>query len=1096
MQKNNKNTVLGGIQENRLYSFILQSFLISIAFSSFVSYAQRLDPKEDLDARITTVETQLANLIGESSEAESYIAISENRINNIQSQLDEADVQLTDFQNQAGSLRTIISAAEISIPQLISQKNDLGIEISALSDQITQLTQQRLDIANASIAKETELLNGLSIAKSDYIELQQLGDELIAQFDNRLAILNQYLDLLGSNRLGAYIERYITLLTAIRERYAISIESSKSMYSAKIVQIQEEVEQLRTETTVLLAVIDQELINAEIDSSLKQEEINSLSGQIIALNDQKNTYENELASVTESINVLHNQVVQLSEDLGLAHASKLQLVEDNEVMQVQIELLQSELAGLLELQEERLAGESREQKIAKAIMTLNNLEMNDSGRCQANNSSIIAIACFASDKQQIVRITHLQLLTLGIDLSGVPKKHIGALNNGKSVPVFVSATDLFEESSFIEVLAEGNDSIYSDNTSYLVYVDFEQDFLLSATSSDLPNDITIASNDSRFIVAGNTDINSISNTYTETFHYEKDDFYSISGLSDYGWTDTDGFHYINSGQTKSVDVVFELDSQAQVDHYASLVVKYAKSAFINDSVKTLISLNGVPLGNEYVDQPGRADTSLELEVSPGLLQIGENTFSLSATNAGAGRMSFQFDEFTLSYQRRLVAKDEALVFTANTGQHLVSDFVGANIQNVVVFKQAGESQFERIAPFTATATSQSNPVAILTTNIEPLNSSFVLEANNDTRFTVDQVNSQVELIRARNYQDILSPEAEYLIISHADFINTQAMSDLVNLRQTEYSVQVVDVDQIYAQYAQGSFDAHAIKEFIGDKISQSSTEMVLLVGDDTYDYKNRLETGEKSFIPSMYLTYPKVMAADSIYVDQNNDQLPDIAIGRFPVENVAEFSNMVEKTISFSNNVYSKKAVLATNYSDGYGESHYHPLLKSLFHSSWSTIDALMAEDTIPASESARSAVLDSINYRGGSGLMVYTGHNSYSTGPMFSSLDLPLLANHGIPTTAVMIDSFTGFYIADQFSGATGVQAEDLLTAEGVGAAAVFAPSSTVGLQALQTRFIWRISRNYTYGEAYLNAMQASYRSNEASYNLLGDPGLRLSVL
>lgn len=74
-------------------------------------------------------------------------------------------------------------------------------------------------------------------------------------------------------------------------------------------------------------------------------------------------------------------------------------------------------------------------------------------------------------------------------------------------------------------------------------------------------------------------------------------------------------------------------------------------------------------------------------------------------------------------------------------------------------------------------------------------------------------------------------------------------------------------------------------------------------------------------------------------------------------------------------------------------------------------------------------------------------------------------------------------------------MQAEDLLNAPNAGAAAVFAPSSTVSYQGVQLGFLTSIINNDTFGEAYRQALSYSLNLDAASYNLLGDPGLRLNA-
>ena len=66
------------------------------------------------------------------------------------------------------------------------------------------------------------------------------------------------------------------------------------------------------------------------------------------------------------------------------------------------------------------------------------------------------------------------------------------------------------------------------------------------------------------------------------------------------------------------------------------------------------------------------------------------------------------------------------------------------------------------------------------------------------------------------------------------------------------TVNVVDVNDLYAKYTYGIFDPPAIKQYIAYAAKNLGTKYVLLVGGDTYDYRNYLGMNSISFIPSLY----------------------------------------------------------------------------------------------------------------------------------------------------------------------------------------------------------------------------------------------------
>ena len=67
-----------------------------------------------------------------------------------------------------------------------------------------------------------------------------------------------------------------------------------------------------------------------------------------------------------------------------------------------------------------------------------------------------------------------------------------------------------------------------------------------------------------------------------------------------------------------------------------------------------------------------------------------------------------------------------------------------------------------------------------------------------------------------------------------------------------WSVKVVDVEDVYAEFGGDIFDPAAIRDYITFAVANLETEAVLLVGGDTYDYRNYLGFGGMSFLPSLY----------------------------------------------------------------------------------------------------------------------------------------------------------------------------------------------------------------------------------------------------
>jgi len=162
-------------------------------------------------------------------------------------------------------------------------------------------------------------------------------------------------------------------------------------------------------------------------------------------------------------------------------------------------------------------------------------------------------------------------------------------------------------------------------------------------------------------------------------------------------------------------------------------------------------------------------------------------------------------------------------------------------------------------------------------------------------------------------------DADYLIITHNSF--TSNLQPLVELRDSlGYSVQIIEDTTIYNHYPGDS--CIAIKAYITYAYNNWTIppKYILLVG----DAKEFGGTG--NFIPSKIFpkfSYPyagglTTHCCDNWYVDIiGNDYIPEISIGRLPVENLEELDLLLQKIINYENsdcNVDTLLIVMAGEY--------------------------------------------------------------------------------------------------------------------------------------------------------------------------------------
>jgi len=159
------------------------------------------------------------------------------------------------------------------------------------------------------------------------------------------------------------------------------------------------------------------------------------------------------------------------------------------------------------------------------------------------------------------------------------------------------------------------------------------------------------------------------------------------------------------------------------------------------------------------------------------------------------------------------------------------------------------------------------------------------------------------------------PQAQLIIITHKDFL--PAANTLANHHRNfdGLSVNVVPVDQVYNEFSSGSQDITAIRDFLRLFYFRyslaDSLRYVLLFGDASYDYKNRLQPNSDfvpcyesasslnqttSFSSDDYFTFMDSIEGDRFFF---ND-LPDIGIGRLPAKTLAEANVGVNKVIHYA----------------------------------------------------------------------------------------------------------------------------------------------------------------------------------------------------
>jgi hypothetical protein len=147
--------------------------------------------------------------------------------------------------------------------------------------------------------------------------------------------------------------------------------------------------------------------------------------------------------------------------------------------------------------------------------------------------------------------------------------------------------------------------------------------------------------------------------------------------------------------------------------------------------------------------------------------------------------------------------------------------------------------------------------------------------------------------------------ADFIIVTYDDFFD--AILPLKQHREIYDSLktEVIKISDIYNEFSWGIFDPIAIRDFVKFAFENwiPAPKYVLLCGDGDYDYKNIKNNLDKNWIPpyeTSELNENSNRTMDEFFVNvSGNDDKPDLAVGRFPVQTAEQVQNVVEKIINY-----------------------------------------------------------------------------------------------------------------------------------------------------------------------------------------------------
>ncbi len=211
----------------------------------------------------------------------------------------------------------------------------------------------------------------------------------------------------------------------------------------------------------------------------------------------------------------------------------------------------------------------------------------------------------------------------------------------------------------------------------------------------------------------------------------------------------------------------------------------------------------------------------------------------------------------------------------------------------------------------------SDPINVsrMKTSLSGSKMKFRIDANDAKEFVAwdgSSFNSPGFIEKVSNQDLHGMDDNELIIIAYPAFFDeAKRLADFHRIHD-DISTFVVTPQTIYNEFSAGRQDITAIRDFMkmlyDRPLSGNSINYLLMFGDASFDYKDRVENNT-NFVPTWEspnsINYVSSVASDDFFGFLDyvpNDDMVDLCIGRFVVDNASQAENAVDKVINYTTN--------------------------------------------------------------------------------------------------------------------------------------------------------------------------------------------------
>ncbi|MFZ0547705.1 MAG: C25 family cysteine peptidase [Candidatus Promineifilaceae bacterium] len=498
-------------------------------------------------------------------------------------------------------------------------------------------------------------------------------------------------------------------------------------------------------------------------------------------------------------------------------------------------------------------------------------------------------------------------------------------------------------------------------------------------------------------------------------------------------------------------------------------------------------LNGEKLLDTYWE--GIKQETITITLEAGMLLPTDNVLTINAPNdTGAAGEALYIDWVDLQYEGALESNQGELAFWSDADALQVTGFP----EKSLVFD----------------VTDPAAPMILTNTESEGKLLKFSGSGRNRHYMVADAdqiIQPEISLVPLREPLTAEGRGADYIaIVADVEGFD-EAITPLLDYREEQgMSVAAVPLSQVFDEFGYGRQSTEAIRDFLAYAVAawQPTPRYVLLVGDASYDIYNFTDGPNKNIFPThlVFTEFAGYVASDTWFTIFDDETLiPEIAIGRFPVQNVEQLKTLVNKTITYEESGgqdWINRALLVADDEPAF-DTASEDLAGELNLVGYDTEKLYMSEN-----EDIHDEIVSALNQ--GVGIVNYIGHGSIQ---VWGDESVLVADDANILINGQRLPIFTTFTCLNGYFNhpEANAMAETLLWAEDGGVAASVAPSGrslTSQQEPLAEVFFQSLFNGdaQTLGEALLLAKTAeasNVRQHDVihTFNLLGDPALQFQL-